>query len=300
MIVQELRKSTARDVDNATPAPFFVRGKVLEGTGVRHKSRDLGVDFLTPTIDLDALITLRTEPGPLFDVKLNEILDFLVETGERMKLDKNGYLREAVDRISATNVLPRSVIDQNVRMAADYLNKAKLLEYAEQNLGDAKVLDEWVSRVDSTGRRSFTRAFPPRLIHVLPGNSPVVSVQSIALGAMVKAVNLFKMGSSDPFMAVAILRTMLDVDPDHPVPRSMSAVYWRGGDESGGAGDFPAAVFRQDRGLGRRRCDQQRHQVFDARPAAGLIRSEDLNLDDRDRSLRLRRDPGRGCRARRQ
>jgi hypothetical protein len=47
----------------------------------------------------------------------------------------------------------------------------------------------------------------------------------------VKAVNLFKMGSSDPFMAVAILRTMLDVDPNHPVPRSMSAVYWRGGDD---------------------------------------------------------------------
>jgi hypothetical protein len=57
-------------------------------------------------------------------------------------------------------------------------------------------------------------------------------VQSIAIGAMTKAVNLFKMGSSDPFMAVAILRTMLEVDPNHPVPRSMSAVYWRGGDEA--------------------------------------------------------------------
>jgi hypothetical protein len=230
-IVQESSISTARDGDKARPAPFFVRGKLIATTETRHRSRDLGVDFVTPKLDLDALITLRTEPGPLFDVKLNEILDFLVETGERMRLDRGGYLREAVDRISATNVLPRAVIEHNVRMAADYLNKAKLLEYAEQNLGDARVLDEWLPRVDSSGRRSFTRAFPPRLIHVLPGNSPLVSAQSIALGAMVKAVNLFKMGSSDPFMAVAILRTMLDVDPDHPVPRSMSAVYWRGGDE---------------------------------------------------------------------
>jgi hypothetical protein len=230
-LVQESSKSTARDSHQATPAPFFVRGKLVAATETRHRSRDLGVDFVTPQLDLDALITLRTEPGPLFDVKLNEILDFLAETGERMRLDRGGYLREAVDRIAATNVLPRSVIEHNVRMAADYLNKAKLLEYAEQNLGNARVLDEWLPRVDSTGRRSFTRAFPPRLIHVLPGNSPLVSAQSIALGAMVKAVNLFKMGSSDPFMAVAILRTMLDVDPDHPVPRSMSAVYWRGGDE---------------------------------------------------------------------
>jgi hypothetical protein len=231
-VVTELNKTEGRVGDGAVPTPFFVRGKVVEGTEVRHKSRDLGVDFVTPKLDLDALVTPRTEPGPLFDVKLDEILDFLAATGEAMRADKNGYLRECVDRISATNVLPRSVIDGNVRMGADMLNKARLLEYAEQNLGSARVLDEWVPRVDSSGRRSFTRAFPPRLIHVLPGNSPTVSVQSIAYGAMVKAVNLFKMGSSDPFMAVAILRTMLDVDPNHPVPRSMSAVYWRGGDES--------------------------------------------------------------------
>jgi hypothetical protein len=229
--VFEVQPLEARAVDPGVCAPFFVRGKLVEGTAVRHTSRDLGVDFVTPALDLDALIAPRTEPGPLFDVKLSEILDFLAETGERMKRDENGYFEACVDRISVTNVLPRIVIDQNVRMAAEYLNKARLLEYAERNLGDARLLDAWLPHVDSTGRRSFTRAFPPRLIHVLPGNSPVVSVQSIAIGAMVKAVNLFKMGSSDPFMAVAILRTMLDVDPNHPVPRSMSAVYWRGGDQ---------------------------------------------------------------------
>src|SRR5579862_1639054 len=230
--VIELSPPAPRVSDLTASAPFFVRGKLVEGCDVRHKSRDLGVDFVTPKIDLDALIGPRTEPGPLFDIKLAEILDFLVETGERMKRDSNGYLRTCADRISMSNVLPRTVIDQNIRMAAELLNKATLLEYAERNLGDVRVLDEWVEHVDGASRRSYTRAFPPRLIHVLPGNSPTVSVLSIALGAMVKAVNLFKMGSSDPFMAVAILRTMLDVDPNHPVPRSMSAVYWRGGDES--------------------------------------------------------------------
>src|ERR1700741_600848 len=114
--------------DIAVAAPFFVRGRIVEGTEARHRSRDLGVDFATPQIDLDALITPRTEPGPLFDVKLDEILDLLVETGQAMKRDRNGYLQEAVDRISATNVLPRPVIDSQVRMAADYLNKARLLE----------------------------------------------------------------------------------------------------------------------------------------------------------------------------
>jgi len=39
------------------------------------------------------------------------------------------------------------------------------------------------------------------------------------------------MPSADPFTTVAVLRTMADIDPDHPVVRSMSAVYWRGGDK---------------------------------------------------------------------
>jgi hypothetical protein len=67
---------------------------------------------------------------------------------------------------------------------------------------------------------------------VLPGNSPGVVVKCIAQGALVKAINLFKMSSSDPFTTVAILRTMADIDAAHPVVQSMSAVYWRGGDDA--------------------------------------------------------------------
>jgi hypothetical protein len=59
-----------------------------------------------------------------------------------------------------------------------------------------------------------------------------VAVKSIAQGAMVKAVNLFKMSSSDPFTTVAILRTMAAIDPHHAIVKSMSAVYWRGGDSA--------------------------------------------------------------------
>ena len=98
--VIEVHSAESRAVDLVASAPFFVRGKLVEGTAVRHKSRDLGVDFVTPALDLDALIAPRTEPGPLFDVKLSEILDFLAETGERMRRDENGYFEACVDRIS--------------------------------------------------------------------------------------------------------------------------------------------------------------------------------------------------------
>ncbi|MEU1981044.1 acyl-CoA reductase [Nocardia sp. NPDC019395] len=213
-------------------APFFLRGESVEGRQATHRSRDLGVVFATPTIDLDRAVYPRTEVPPLLDVPLTEIIDFLVETGLRIRDPENPFVRECIERMAATHVLPRAVLHQQVHGATGYLDKRLLETVVEQNFPDPRALDEWVPKQDFTGRRSFVRAFAPRLVHVLPGNSPGVAVKSIAQGALVKAVNLFKMPSSDPFTTVAILRTMAGIDPGHPVVKSMSAVYWRGGDES--------------------------------------------------------------------
>lgn len=213
-------------------APFFLRGTLVEGRDVLHRSRDLGVGFATPAIDLDRAVHPRTEVPPLLNVPLAEIIDFLVATGERLRDPDNPFVRDCIDRMSATHVLPRPVLQAQVTGAAGYLDRRLLETVVEQNFPDPRALDEWIPKRDFTGRRSYVRAFAPRLVHVLPGNSPGVAVKSIAQGAMVKAVNLFKMSSSDPFTTVAILRTMADIDPDHAVVHSMSAVYWRGGDEA--------------------------------------------------------------------
>jgi hypothetical protein len=217
--------------DSVVAAPFFLRGALVEGQDVVHRSRDLGVRFATPKLDLDRVVHPRTEVPPLLNVPLAEIIDFLVETGERIRDPNNVFMQECIERMCATHVLPREVVANQAMYAATYLDKRKLTAEIEQNFPDPRALDQWVPKQDFTGRRSFVRAFAPRLIHVLPGNSPGVAVKSVAQGAMVKAINLFKMSSSDPFTMVAILRIMADIDPAHPIVRSMSAVYWRGGDE---------------------------------------------------------------------
>ena len=213
-------------------APFFYRGELVEGSDETHRSRDLGVRFTTPKIDFDKAVPPRTEVPPLLDVPLAEIIDFLAETGQRLGAPGNVHVQECFDRMASTHVLPRSMLQSVSQHAVSQLDKRVLLAEVEQNFPDPKALDGWVPKRDFYGRRSFVRAFAPRLIHVLPGNSPGVAVKSVAQGALVKAVNLFKMSSADPFFMVAILRTMADLDAGHPVIRSMSAVYWRGGDES--------------------------------------------------------------------
>ena len=213
-------------------APFFLRGEVLHGTDVIQTSRDLGVTLATPRIPFDRAVPPRTEVPPLLNVPLAEIIDFLVETGQRLVAKDNDHMQECIERMCRTHILPRAVVENTARHAAAYLNKRTLMAEVEQNFPDPRALDQWIPKQDYTGRKSFVRAFAPRLIHVLPGNSPGVAVKSVAQGSMVKGINLFKMSSADPFTMVAILRTMADLDPEHPIVKSMSAVYWRGGDDA--------------------------------------------------------------------
>ena len=69
---------TTENPPRSLSAPFFLRGNLIEGEATSHRSRDLGVDFTTPALDLDELITPRSTLPPLLDVPLEEI----VETGE--------------------------------------------------------------------------------------------------------------------------------------------------------------------------------------------------------------------------
>ncbi len=216
----------------ADAAPFFVRGQVIEGSDQTHRSRDLGVSFVTPKLDLNTLVHPRTELPPLLNTPLSEIIDFLVESGQRMCDPNNEHVQACIDRMAKVSLAPRKVIEHQMLHATDYLDKKVLNEVVEQNFPNPKALDEWVPHTDHQGRRSFIRAYAPRLIHVLPGNSPGMGVRSIAQSALVKSVSLFKMASADPFSTVAFLRTMAEIDPSHPVVQSMSAIYWRGGDDA--------------------------------------------------------------------
>ena len=212
-------------------APFFVRGRLLDDTEITIRSRDLGADFVTPRLDLNSVVTPRSELPPLMDTPLQEIVDFLVEAGKRLSLASNPHMRECLDLLAATNPLPRRVVENLYESAPHYLTRDVLEASLRSNFADPAALDGWVSRTDEKGDSGAVRAFPPRMIHMLAGNAPAGCINSIAQGALVKAINLFKMPSSDPFTCVAVLRTMAEIDASHPVVRSMSAVYWRGGDE---------------------------------------------------------------------
>ncbi len=214
-----------------TLVPHVIKGETLIDAAVEHKSRATGDVVMTPAIDLDALIWPRREPGPAFDTPIAEIIDFLAEVGKALDFDRNAHLQEAAIRNLRCNNLGARILENCYRDIARFFDREAVIAEAEGALGSLEAYDGWQERT-VRGTKVSIRAFPPRVVHILAGNAPIVPPITIVRGAISKGVHLLKMPSNDMFTATALLRTMADVGPNHPVTRSFSAAYWRGGDAS--------------------------------------------------------------------
>jgi hypothetical protein len=214
-----------RENPTTIAVPHVVRGKIEKQPAV-----DFG-SFATPKLDLDALVWPRSEPGPAFEVPIREVIDFLVEVGEALDFEHNIWLQEALEASLRVNPLGRRILETTYRGLARLFERDALTFQVEQEVGWGAI-DGWAELARPDGESCRVRAFPPRLVHVLAGNTPAVTATTIVRGALSKGVHLLKLPSNDLFTASAILRTMAIVDPEHPTLRSFSAVYWKGGDGS--------------------------------------------------------------------
>jgi hypothetical protein len=207
-----------------------VKGRTIDGAGPSFGAA--GRPFVTPPLDLDTLTWPRSSPGPAFDIPVAEIIDLLVATGEQLRADAHGLLAEAYENMVLTGDMERGVLRRAYDDLPVLFERHRLQFIVDGEVGGSEVLDGWRSVTGPSGDLAQIRAFPPRLIHILAGNAPGVAAISIIRGALSKGVNLMKLPANDLYTATAILRTMAAIAPDHPVTRSFSAVYWRGGDTS--------------------------------------------------------------------
>jgi Acyl-CoA reductase (LuxC) len=213
--------------ESAVPVTHIVAGRPVTGADVEHPISGT-LRLCTPRIDLDALARPRSVPGPATTVPLREIINFLAATGKELTA-ANRHLQAALDFSERISTMPRRILERQYALLPEIFTREVLEEQIDEQVGIAAI-DGWRATTSRGGRNSAVRAFPPRLIHVLAGNSPLVAAITIAWTALLKGTGLIKMPSNDPFTAPAILQAMADVEADHPVLQSFSAVYWRGGD----------------------------------------------------------------------
>jgi hypothetical protein len=213
----------------SVPLCHVVKGATVIGADLQYGAS--GARFTTPKLDLDSLVWLRTQPGPAFDVPLAEIMDILVATGQWLTADPQGWVSEALEFTVRSSPLPRDVLETSYAgLGRMFVDRRSMEFQVQQELGGAAAVDGWREVQTPRGRRVGVRAFPPRLVHIIAGNAPGVAAQTVIRGALTKGVHLIKIPSNDLFTATAILRGLSAVAPGHPLARSFSAAYWRGGD----------------------------------------------------------------------
>jgi hypothetical protein len=206
---------------------------VYSGTDLEFNSRDGSVTFTSPSPAKFLGKIVLNDPSSLvkdFDgVTVQEIIDFLVETGNSLDYDRNTLMQEACELTIPFNGLTPPIIEASYRQVPFFFSEPLLKTIIENEIG-SRFLDGWIEVPVPAGRAEI-RAYGAKALHIIAGNVPLVAVLSIIRGALTKSDNIIKLPSNDPLTATAILETMRDIDRSHPVVKHFSAVYWKGGDQ---------------------------------------------------------------------
>jgi hypothetical protein len=219
-LARELRPAPIR-------VPHILQGHLDSDCSVPRAGPD-GVSLLTPELNLDRMVWSRAQGFPAAQLTLNEVLDFLAAAGEALAQDRAGYVLDALENVALVNPLGRGGQGRSHMLNAVSLFDRDLMAFEyEQALGHQG--DGWTTSEAPDGTRFQKRWFPTRTMHILAGNTPHGGPLAIIRSALIRGVALIKLPSNDPFTTVAVLRTMRDLDPTHPLVQCFSAVYWRGG-----------------------------------------------------------------------
>lgn len=213
-------------------AGVAIRGRWIEDNLVKFGGRSVGVEFLSPdpkTIIDQLPLSSPDALSDQYQLTMDEILDYLARLGERLDLRRNPYLQEALEASCLTSPLTESVQTAAYESLAPIFKREIVTEMIDTSIG-MDYLEGWVNHQMFDGRTLAVRAFGSRALHIIAGNGALIAALTVIRNAITRSDCIIKSPSNDPFTALAIARTMIDMAPDHPITRHVSVAYWKGGD----------------------------------------------------------------------
>lgn len=220
--------------DQPFRVPLIIRGEIIDDAESEHGGRRGGVAFHAPDIAKHvAKLPLRTpsKMADLYALSFDDILDFLVELGGRLDFGQNRHVQEAFRLSCITSGLSESILRFHYAHLGALFDRDEMRRMMERSCG-IDYLEGWVDQGQSLfpGLSARTRAFGARAVHVIAGNAPIVSILTVIRNALTRSDAIIKLPSNDPLTAVALVRTMVEMAPEHPLTRHISVAYWKGGD----------------------------------------------------------------------
>ena len=212
--------------------PLILRGEVFVDHLVEYPTRRGGASFAAP--DVKAYLGQLPAAGPgslmdLYELSFEEIVEFLAELGPLLDFRKNEYLNQAFELSRITSGMPTPVLERVYGMMPGVFAPEAIRDVADSVVG-IPYLEGWVRTELSDGGGFSVRAFGPRMVNILAGNLPLSGAGGLLRASVLRSDVILKAPSNDPATAAAIVRTMRDLAPDHPVTCHVSVAYWRGGD----------------------------------------------------------------------
>ncbi|MHA2202389.1 MAG: acyl-CoA reductase, partial [Candidatus Hodarchaeales archaeon] len=212
--------------------PIIARGQIITDYSLIFGGRHGSATFKTP--DAKKYLSQIVQKNPsrqkaLYDLSIDEILTFMDDLGQQLVLKENEYLQDAFALNCEASGLTKSVLYGTYQALPMLLSKESLHEMLEQRIG-IKYLEDWVPITMNNGQTVSVRAFGARTVHVIAGNVPLVAAGTIARSCCTRCDTIIKLPSNDPLTATALAQTMIEMEPNHPITKSISVAYWKGGD----------------------------------------------------------------------
>lgn len=218
----------------AIRVPLIIRGEIIEEDMILFPGRHGGVSFSTPDVRRYLNRMPLRNPSDLKDyyaISLDEIIDFLVALGSRLAFDTNRHLQEAYALSLGASGLTQPILHNMYRNGLQRMFERDWLEeVVDRNIG-RDYLEGWVPTPLKSGIMGEVRAFGARGLHVVPGNAALAAGITVVRCAVTRSDAVIKSPSNDPMTHAAVIRTMIEMDPTHPVTRHFTVGYWKGGDE---------------------------------------------------------------------
>lgn len=218
----------------AFEVPIIIRGEVIEGSELSFATRfGAGVRYATPNVEHYVERLMLSDPDDMADVAalpLSEIIDFLDALSGRLNLAENRYLQRAFDLALRATPLTEPILRHSYQQLPMLFRRDVVREVLSADCG-IEYLEGWVPTRLANGTELAVRAFGARAVHVIAGTGPVVAAMTIMRNAVTRGDAIIKLPSNDPATAVALVQTMIDLDPKHPLTRHVSTAYWRGGNQ---------------------------------------------------------------------
>lgn len=206
--------------------PIIVGGRRIEKAAETVSFDYRGCRVTLPAVpeeEVRALFAKRF--SPLLNVSIDDIVLFFDKVGRNWRDPDNVWSRKALELSAHTVGYAASTVSWDINFIGGILQRQKLYDLIENDLGDAGLLDEF------TRHKAVNRKCLPlgRLLNVLVGNVPIASFISILRSLCTKNETICKLPSRDVVSGLCFANCIYDTDPEHPVAQALTCGYWPAG-----------------------------------------------------------------------